>query len=136
MAKAMGGDMVLQLLHEFRELQEESRVQYARTDRSLKVVNTKVRVLFKRTQVLANQVRVLAEQMHVFAGQLDEFRDNVGELTTHVSTLAKELDGVKRVQTKMFDQMGRMLHHLADAQASDRQRIVVLEQHVEGAGEH
>ncbi|NBD12823.1 hypothetical protein [Corallococcus silvisoli] len=129
MAKAMGGDMVLQLLHEFRELQEESRVQFARTDKSLKVVNTKVRVLFKRTQVLANQVRA-------FAVQLDEFRDNVGELTTHVSTLAKELDGVKRVQTKMFDQMGRMLHHLADAQAADRQRIVVLEQHVEGAGEH
>jgi hypothetical protein len=36
----------------------------------------------------------------------------------------------------MFGQMGRALHHLADAQASDRDRIVILERTTGGAGEH
>ncbi|WP_223640571.1 hypothetical protein [Corallococcus sp. EGB] len=136
MAKAMGGDLMLQMLQEFREMQEESKEQYARTQKALKVVDMKCRVLFKRSQVFAHQVRAFSEQVRVFSQEMDAFRDNMGEFVTHLSTLAKEVDGVKLNQTKMFGQMGRALHHLADAQTSDRERIGVLEERMDGPGEN
>ncbi|NOK11636.1 hypothetical protein [Corallococcus exercitus] len=129
MAKAMGGDLMLQMLSELRELQEESKEQYARTQKTLQVVDMKCRVLFKRSQVMAHQLRVLSQEM-------DAFRDNMGEFVTHLSTLAKEVDGVKLNQTKIFSQMSRALNHLADAQASDRKRIDVLEERMDDPGEN
>lgn len=148
MATAMGGDVVMQMLREFREMQEEAKVQYQRTDTALRVVNAKTDVLFERTQVLveraqvyeqqaralAEQVLGLTEQARGFAEDIRELLGHVGELTTQVSTLTQELGGVKRVQSKMFEQVGRTLHRLAEAQASDRQRIEALELQVDGAG--
>ncbi|CAM4295177.1 hypothetical protein [Corallococcus exiguus] len=129
MAKAMGGDLMLQMLQEFREMQEESEVQYARTQKALRVLRMKCRVVYRKTRIFADQVRA-------FSREVDGFRDNMGELTTHVSELAREVDGVKRTQTKMFGQMGRMLNHLADAQTTDRKRIDVLEVRMDGPGEN
>ncbi|RKH27791.1 hypothetical protein D7Y15_17355 [Corallococcus sp. AB030] len=129
MAKAMGGDLMLQMLQEFREMQEESEVQYARTQKALRVLRMKCRVVYRKTRIFADQVRA-------FSQEVDGFRDNMGELTTHVSELAREVDGVKRTQTKMFGQMGRMLNHLADAQTTDRKRIDVLEVRMDGPGEN
>ncbi len=128
MAKATGGDLMLKMLREFREMQEESKEQFARTEQALRALRMKCRVVFRRTQVFADQVRA-------FSREVDGFRDNMGEFATHVSALAKEVDSVKRTQTKMFGQTGRMLHQLAEAQASDRERIDALEEHVDGPGE-
>jgi predicted RNase H-like nuclease (RuvC/YqgF family) len=129
MAKAMGGDMVLQLLHEFREMQEEAEEQYARTQKTLRTLRMKCRVVYRKTRVFADQVRA-------FSQDVDGFRDNMGEFVTHLSTLAKEVDGIKLNQTKMFGQMGRALNHLADAQSTDRKRIDVLEDRMDGPGEN
>ncbi|RKG88005.1 hypothetical protein [Corallococcus terminator] len=134
MAKAMGGDVVMQMLREFREMQEEARVQYERTDTAMRVVNAKTDVLFERTQVLFERSKVYAEQARVFTENIGELFGHVGELTTQVSTLTQELGGVKRVQGKMFEQVGRTLNRLAEAQASDRQRIEALELQIEGTG--
>lgn len=106
MATATGGDVVMKLLQEFREMQEEARVQYARTDRAIERVT-------QRTQALAEHVEKLA---------------------TELSALAVEVNGMKRVHGKMFEQVGRTLNRLAEAQASDRQRIDTLELHADGAG--
>lgn len=99
MATAMGGDVVMKLLQEFREMQDEARVQYVRTDRAIERVT-------QQTQVLAE----------------------------HVEKLAVEVNGIKRVHGRMFEQVGRTLNRLAEEQASDRQRIDTLELHVDGAG--
>ncbi|NOK19652.1 hypothetical protein [Corallococcus carmarthensis] len=178
MAKAMGGDMVLQLLHEFREMQEEAKEQYARTDAAILAVNqetdrlsTKVEVLFKHTgvlyahtQVLYEQVGVLNQQvgvlnqqvgvlnqqvgvLHQQVGVLNQhvgvlheqiggIHENMDTLTTRVSSLTREVGGLKSTHSRMLEQVGRTIHHLAEIQASDRQRIDVLEQTVGGAGEH
>ncbi|MBN9681428.1 MULTISPECIES: hypothetical protein [unclassified Corallococcus] len=129
MAKAMGGDLMLQMLHEFREMQEEAKEQYARTQKELRVLRMKCRVVYRRTQVFADQVRA-------FSREVDGFRDNMHEFVTHLSTLAKEVDGIKLHQTKMFGQAGRMLNHLADAQSTDRKRIDVLEERMDGPEEN
>ncbi|MBN8470765.1 hypothetical protein JYJ95_30025 [Corallococcus exiguus] len=136
MAKAMGGDLMLQMLQEFREMQEESEVQYARTQKALRVLRMKCRVVYRRTRIFADQVRAFSEQVRVFSEDVDGLRENMEEFATHVSGLAKEVDGVKRTQTKMFGQMGRMLNHLADAQSTDRKRIDVLEVRMDGPGEN
>ncbi|RKG99505.1 hypothetical protein [Corallococcus carmarthensis] len=178
MATATGGDVMVRMLQEFRELQEESKEQFARTEKALRTVHMKCRVLFRATQrmsershdlkeqvgafsqrvsafaqdvgALAQDVGALAQdvgtlgqdvgtcmqQVRVFDAELNEFRDNMGELTTHVSTLTQEVYGIKTAQTRMFGQMGRMVHHLADAQASDRKRIDVLEERMDDPGEN
>lgn len=143
LAKAMGGDVVLRMLSEFREMQEEARVQYARTDAALLAVNQQIRVVQKHTQILYERTRILFERtraLHEDTRVLFEttgmLTEHMGGLTTHVSSLAKELGEVKQVQGKMFGQMGRMLHHLADAQAADRKRIDVLEERMDGPGEN
>ncbi|RKH42388.1 hypothetical protein [Corallococcus sicarius] len=106
MATAMGGDVVMKLLQEFREMQDEARVQYARTDRAIERVT-------QQTQVLA---------------------EHVEQLATELFALTVEVNGIKRVHGKMFEQVGRTLNQLAEAQASDRQRIDTLELHVDRAG--
>ncbi|MBZ4335907.1 hypothetical protein [Corallococcus sp. AS-1-12] len=128
MAKAMGGDMMLQMLHEFREMQDEAKEQYARTQKELRVLRMKCRVVYRKTRAFADQVRA-------FSQEVDGFRDNMGEFVTHLSTLAKEVDGIKLHQTKMFGQAGRMLNQLAEAQSTDRKRIDVLEERMDGPGE-
>ena len=129
MAKAMGGDLMLQMLNEFREMQAEAKEQYARTQKELRVLRMMCRVVYRRTQVFADQVRA-------FSREVDGFRDNMDEFVTHLSTLAKEVDGIKLHQTKMFGQAGRMLNQLADAQNTDRKRIDVLEERMDGPGEN
>ncbi|WP_375755611.1 hypothetical protein [Corallococcus exercitus] len=143
MATATGGDVMVRMLQEFRELQEESKEQFARTERALRTVHMKCRVLFRKAQRMSDRVHGFSEQVSAFAQQvrafdeeLNEFRDNLGELTTHVSTLTQEVYGIKTAQTWMFGQMGRMVHHLADAQTSDRKRIDVLEERMDDPGEN
>lgn len=106
MATAMGGDVVMKLLQEFREMQDEARGQYARTDKALERVT--------------HQTQVLAE--------------HVEQLATELFALTVEVNGIKRVHGRMFEQVGRTLNRLAEAQASDRQRIDTLELHGDGAG--
>ena len=77
MATAMGGDVVMKLLQEFREMQDEAEVRYARTDRVLEQVTQQSQVLFQNTRILFERTRVLFE--------------NVEVLTTQVSALAQEL---------------------------------------------
>lgn len=120
MATAMGGDVVMKLLQEFREMQDEAEVRYARTDRVLEQVTQQSQVLFQNTRILFERTRVLFE--------------NVEVLTTQVSALAQELGGIKTTHGRMFEQVGRTLNRLAEAQTSDRQRIDTLELHVDGAG--
>ncbi|WP_147445548.1 hypothetical protein [Corallococcus aberystwythensis] len=150
MATATGGDVMVRMLQEFRELQEESKEQFTRTETALRTVHMKCRVLFRKAQRMADRVHVLSEQVSAFSQQvsafsqqvsafdeeMNEFRDNMGELTTHVSTLTQEVYGIKTAQTRMFGQMGRMVHHLADAQSSDRKRIDVLEERMDDPGEN
>lgn len=157
MAKAMGGDVVLQMLHEFREMQEEAKEQYARTDAAILAVNQEttrlsanVKALFKHTGVIYAHTQVLYEQvglLHQHIGvlnqhvgvlheQIDGIHENMDTFTSRVSSLTREVGGLKSTHSRMLEQVGRTIHYLADAQASDRERIVTLEQAVGGAGEH
>ncbi|RKH51038.1 hypothetical protein D7X55_20550 [Corallococcus sp. AB049A] len=136
LATATGGDVMVRMLQEFREMQEESKEQFARTERALRTVHMKCRVLFRKTQRMSDRIHAISEQVSALDAEMNEFRDNVGELTTHVSTLTQEVHGIKSTQIRMFGQVGRALNHLADAQSSDRERIVTLERTVGGEGEH
>ncbi|RKG64708.1 hypothetical protein D7V80_25930 [Corallococcus sp. CA054B] len=143
MAKAMGGDVVLQMLHEFREMQEEAKEQYARTDAAILAVNQEtarlsanMRVLFKHTGVLYEQVGLLHQQVGVLHEQIGGIHENMDTLTTRVSSLTREVGGLKSTHSRMLEQTGRAIHMLAEVQASNRKRIEALEQAVGGAGEH
>ncbi|MCY1041094.1 hypothetical protein OV208_07165 [Corallococcus sp. bb12-1] len=183
MAKAMGGDVVMQMLREFREMQEEAKVQYARTDAVIDAVirqtemllahsrlhfertrvlfarsrelSAQTRVLFEQTRVLFEQTRVLFEQTRVLSEQTrtlfertdemsghvgvlfestDTFRESLEGLSTHLLALARELGGVKSTHGRMLERVSRSIHRLAEEQDSDRQRIEILELHLDGAG--
>ncbi|MCY1029958.1 hypothetical protein OV207_00680 [Corallococcus sp. BB11-1] len=162
MATAMGGDVMMKLLQEFRELQEEARIQSARTDAVVDAVIQqtemilehsrlhfeRTRVLFARSRELAAQTRVLFEQTRVLFERTDElsrqigglsestdtFRESLEKLADHLLALAQELKGVKSTHSRMIEQAGRAIHRLVEAQDSDRQRINVLELHLDGTG--
>ncbi|WP_404367126.1 hypothetical protein ACIHQR_00555 [Corallococcus coralloides] len=136
MATATGGDVMVRMLQEFREMQEESKEQFARTEKALRAVHMKCRVLFRKTQRMSDRIHVIAEQVSALDAEMNEFRDNMGELTTHVSTLTQEVHGIKSAQIRMFGQVGRALNHLAEAQSSDRKRIDVLEERMDGPEEN
>ncbi|MBN8230176.1 hypothetical protein JYK02_21930 [Corallococcus macrosporus] len=136
MAKAMGGDLMLQMLSEFREMQEEAKEQYARTDAAILAVNQETERLSANMNVLFKHTGILYEQMGVLHQQIGSLRENMNTLTTQVSFLTREVGGLKSTHGRMLEQVGRTIHHLAEIQASDRERIDVLEQTVSGAGEH
>ncbi|RKH17507.1 hypothetical protein D7Y13_27125 [Corallococcus praedator] len=162
MATAMGGDVVMQMLRELREMQEEARIQDARTDAVIDAVIRqtelilehsrmhfeRTRVLFARSRELSAQTRVLFEQTRVLFDRTDElsrhigvlsestdtFRESLEKLADQMQTLARELKGVKSTHGRMLEQVARSLHRLAEAQDSDRQRIHVLELNLDGTG--
>ncbi|RKH89503.1 hypothetical protein D7Y21_10190 [Corallococcus sp. AB045] len=136
MAKTMGGDMVLQLLHEFREMQGEAKEQYARTDAAILAVNQEAARLSANMNVLFKHTGTLYEQMGLLHQQVGSLRENMDSLTTQVSALTREVGGLKSTHGRMIEQAGRAIHQLAEAQASNHQRIYALEQSVGGAGEH
>ncbi|CAM4096170.1 hypothetical protein G4177_28995 [Corallococcus sp. ZKHCc1 1396] len=169
MATAMGGDVMMKLLQEFRELQEEARIQSARTDAVADAViqqtvmllehsrlhfertrvlfaktrelSAEMKVLFEQTRVLFEQTRVLFERTDDLSGHVgvlsestDTFREGLEKLADQMLVLAQELKGVKSMHGRMIEQAGRAIHRLVEAQDSDRQRINVLELHLDGTG--
>ncbi|HZI12192.1 MAG TPA: hypothetical protein VE153_17545 [Myxococcus sp.] len=95
MAMATGGDVVLQMLRELRDLQQQVQVNNGRMEDRL-------------TQTQRN---------------VETLRQNVAMLVENVSGLVEGFRGTKELHEQYLNQLGRTVNMLADQQQQDRDRL-------------
>ncbi|GMU02708.1 hypothetical protein KH5H1_68280 [Corallococcus caeni] len=128
LATATGGDVMVRMLQEFREMQEESKEQFARTEKALRTVHMKCRVLFRKTQRLSDRV-------HDFRGQVDAFSQQVGAFSQQVGAFSQQVDAFSQQVGAFSQRVGAFdgeLNELRDNMGELTTHVSTLTQEVHG----
>ncbi len=120
---ATGGDVVLQMLRELRDLQQQVQVENGRTEERLTRTQANVATLTQNVATLTRNVETLTQNVETLRQNVVTMAENMGMLTQNMSGLVESFRGTKERHEQYLAQLGRTVDMLADQQRQDRDRL-------------
>jgi ABC-type transporter Mla subunit MlaD len=144
MAMATGGDVVLQMLRELRDLQQQVQVDHERTEERLTGTQRNVGTLTQTVGTLTRNVATMGQTVGTLTQTVETLTQNVATLTQNVATLTRNVAtmgqnvemlaenmsglvesfrGTKQLHEQYLTQLGHTVSVLADQQLLDREKL-------------